>query len=166
MKTTPVDIKPFRELENPAFAIDTPRDHISLGSLVLCVAKKQSGKTFFLDHNTARAIMRVTMGQSHDSNIPFKTDSRRFQTASSLHASISAWILLSSIVFASAVTDVTETYETRNSIGAIEDELKDLYIKRNNLMENGFIVDASSSSSSDAEEKPPVNESRTYWQKV
>ena len=32
MKTTPVDIKPFRELGNPAFAIDTPRDHISLGS--------------------------------------------------------------------------------------------------------------------------------------
>ena len=35
------------------------------------------------------------------------------QTASSLHASISAWILLSSLVFASAVTDVTETYERR-----------------------------------------------------
>ena len=50
MKTTPVDIKPFRELGNPAFAIDTPRDHISLGSLVLCVAKKQSGKTFFLSN--------------------------------------------------------------------------------------------------------------------
>ena len=50
MKTTPVDIKPFRELGNPAFAIDTPRDHISLGSLVLCVAKEQSGKTFFLSN--------------------------------------------------------------------------------------------------------------------
>ena len=46
MKTRPVGIKPFRELGNPAFAIDTPRDHISLGSLVLCVAKKQSGKSF------------------------------------------------------------------------------------------------------------------------
>ena len=50
MKTIPVDIKPFKELGNPAFAIDTPRDHISLGSLVLCVAKKQSGKTFFLSN--------------------------------------------------------------------------------------------------------------------
>ena len=50
MKTRPVDIKPFKELGNPAFAIDTPRDHISLGSLVLCVAKKQSGKTFFLSN--------------------------------------------------------------------------------------------------------------------
>ena len=48
MKTRPVDIKPFKKLGNPAFAIDTSRDHISLGSLVLCVAKKQSGKTFFL----------------------------------------------------------------------------------------------------------------------
>ena len=47
MKTTSVDSKPFRELGNPAFAIDTPRDHISLRSLVLCVAKKLSGKTFF-----------------------------------------------------------------------------------------------------------------------
>jgi len=44
MKTRPVDIKPIKELGNPAFAIDTPRDHISLGSLVFCVAKKQSGK--------------------------------------------------------------------------------------------------------------------------
>ena len=61
---------------------------------------------------------------------------------------------------------VTETYETRNAIGAIEEELKDLYVKQKDLIENGFIVDASSSSSSDAEEKPPVNESRTYWQKV
>ena len=48
MKTRPFDIKPFKELGNPAFAIDTSRDHISLGSLVLCVAKKQSGKTVFL----------------------------------------------------------------------------------------------------------------------
>ena len=47
MKTTSVDSKPFRKLGNPAFAIDTPRDHISLRSLVLCVAKKLSGKTFF-----------------------------------------------------------------------------------------------------------------------
>ena len=39
MKTRPVDIKPFKELGNPSFAIDTPRDHISLGSLVLCVSK-------------------------------------------------------------------------------------------------------------------------------
>ncbi|MDB0053661.1 hypothetical protein N9F40_01355 [bacterium] len=50
MKTRPVDIKPFKELGNPSFAIDTPRDHISLGSLVLCVAKKQSGNTFFLSN--------------------------------------------------------------------------------------------------------------------
>ena len=34
MKTTPVDIKPVKELGNPAFAIDTPRDHIRLGSLI------------------------------------------------------------------------------------------------------------------------------------
>ena len=47
MKTRPVDIKPFKELGNPAFAIDTPRDHISLGSLVLCVAKKQSGNAWW-----------------------------------------------------------------------------------------------------------------------
>jgi hypothetical protein len=50
MKTRPVHIRPFKELRNPAFAIDTPRDHISLGSLVLCVAKKLSGIFFFLSN--------------------------------------------------------------------------------------------------------------------
>ena len=48
MKTHPVNIPEFKELGNPAFAIDTPRDHISLSSIVLCVAKKQSGKTRFI----------------------------------------------------------------------------------------------------------------------
>ena len=48
MKTQPVNIPDFKELGNPAFAIETPRDHISLGSIVLCVAKKQSGKTRFI----------------------------------------------------------------------------------------------------------------------
>jgi len=33
MNTRPVDIKPFRELGNPAFAIDTPRDHKLLAPL-------------------------------------------------------------------------------------------------------------------------------------
>ena len=48
MKTQPVNIPEFKELGNPAFAIDTPREHISLSSIVLCVAKKQSGKTRFI----------------------------------------------------------------------------------------------------------------------
>ena len=48
MKTQPVNIPEFKELGNPAFAIDTPSEHISLSSIVLCVAKKQSGKTRFI----------------------------------------------------------------------------------------------------------------------
>mmetsp|Transcript_7477 Transcript_7477/g.28102 ORF Transcript_7477/g.28102 Transcript_7477/m.28102 type:complete len:112 (+) Transcript_7477:769-1104(+) len=48
MKTQPVNIPEFKELGNPAFAINTPPEHISLASIVLCVAKKQSGKTRFV----------------------------------------------------------------------------------------------------------------------
>ena len=43
MKTAPVNIPAFRDLGNPAFAIETPIEHIALGSITLCVAKKQSG---------------------------------------------------------------------------------------------------------------------------
>lgn len=50
MKTKPVNVEPFQDLGNPAFAIETPPDHISMGSLVLCVAKKQSGKTRFISN--------------------------------------------------------------------------------------------------------------------
>ena len=48
MKTEPVNIPAFRDLGNPAFAIETPLEHIALGSITLCVAKKQSGKTRFI----------------------------------------------------------------------------------------------------------------------
>ena len=48
MRTEAVNIPKFKELGNPAFAIETPPEHIALGSITLCVAKKQSGKTRFI----------------------------------------------------------------------------------------------------------------------
>ena len=48
MKTIPVDVPAFKDLGNPAFAIDTPRDHIRLGAVCLCVAKARSGKSRFV----------------------------------------------------------------------------------------------------------------------
>jgi len=49
MRTEPVGIK-FQDLGNPAFSIPTPDHHISLCNICLCVAKKQSGKTYFLSN--------------------------------------------------------------------------------------------------------------------
>ena len=43
MKTEPVNIPAFRDLGNPACNRNPP-EHIALGSITLCVAKKQSGK--------------------------------------------------------------------------------------------------------------------------
>lgn len=37
----------FKDLGNPAFGIETPSEHIKLNCLMLLVAKKGSGKTFF-----------------------------------------------------------------------------------------------------------------------
>ena len=48
MKTKPVDVPAFKDLGNPAFAVDTPRDHIALGAVCLCIAKARSGKSRFV----------------------------------------------------------------------------------------------------------------------
>jgi len=50
MRTQPVGIAPFKDLGNPSFTVNTPSHHISLNGIVLCVAKKQSGKTRFVSN--------------------------------------------------------------------------------------------------------------------
>ena len=47
MKTKPIPNLKFQDLGNPAFSVPTPKEHIQLNSVILLVAKKQSGKTFF-----------------------------------------------------------------------------------------------------------------------
>ena len=47
MKTKSIPNLKFKDLGNDAFSVPTPPEHISLNSVILLVAKKQSGKTFF-----------------------------------------------------------------------------------------------------------------------
>ena len=47
MKTKSIPNLKFKDLGNDAFSVSTPTEHISLNSVILLVAKKQSGKTFF-----------------------------------------------------------------------------------------------------------------------
>ena len=47
MKTKSIPNLKFKDLGNDAFSVSTPIEHISLNSVILLVAKKQSGKTFF-----------------------------------------------------------------------------------------------------------------------
>ena len=47
MKTKSIPNLKFKDLGNDAFSVPTPQEHISLNSVILLVAKKQSGKTFF-----------------------------------------------------------------------------------------------------------------------
>ena len=55
---------------NPAFEIDTPRDNISLGSLVLCVAKRQSIKKIIVEPNVSTETMDCVfcLSDTFDSN--------------------------------------------------------------------------------------------------
>ncbi|CAL6398376.1 unnamed protein product [Bathycoccus prasinos] len=46
-KTKSIPNLKFKDLGNDAFSVSTPTEHISLNSVILLVAKKQSGKTFF-----------------------------------------------------------------------------------------------------------------------
>ena len=46
MKTKSIPNLKFKDLGNDAFSVPTPQEHISLNSVILLVAKKQSGKTF------------------------------------------------------------------------------------------------------------------------
>ena len=46
MKLVKTDLK-FKDLGTAAFAIETPPEHIKLHSLLLCVGKSKSGKSFF-----------------------------------------------------------------------------------------------------------------------
>ena len=59
MKTRPVNIPEFKELGNPAFAIDTPPEHISLSSIVFLYSlgwvKRGSSRTFFTNSNRLEA---------------------------------------------------------------------------------------------------------------
>lgn len=50
MKTETIKEIKFKDLGNPSFTIETPSHHISLNNIVLCVAKKQSGKTYFISN--------------------------------------------------------------------------------------------------------------------
>jgi hypothetical protein len=50
MKSIPIPEIQMKDLGNKAFTIDTPSHHISLNNIVLCVAKKQSGKTYFISN--------------------------------------------------------------------------------------------------------------------
>ena len=50
MRTEHISQLEFKDLGNPAFSIQTPPNHISLHNIVLCVAKKQSGKTYFISN--------------------------------------------------------------------------------------------------------------------
>ena len=45
MKTKSIPNLKFKDLGNDAFSVPTPPEHISLNSVILLVAKKQSGKT-------------------------------------------------------------------------------------------------------------------------
>ena len=47
MKTKSIPNLKFKDLGNDAFSVSTPIEHIALNSVILLVAKKQSGKTFF-----------------------------------------------------------------------------------------------------------------------
>ena len=48
MLTIPIPEIKFKDLGNPAFTIQTPENHISLHTILLAVAKKGSGKSYFI----------------------------------------------------------------------------------------------------------------------
>lgn len=48
MKTEKLSKIKYKDLGTPAYNVDTPSEHIKLHTLMLCVAKKGSGKTFFI----------------------------------------------------------------------------------------------------------------------
>ena len=50
MKTESIKEIEFKDLGNESFSIQTPSHHIALNNIVLCVAKKQSGKTYFISN--------------------------------------------------------------------------------------------------------------------
>lgn len=74
MKTESIKSINFKDLGNPSFTIKTPDDHISLCNITLCVAKKQSGKTYFISNllhqlQEAGSIHRIfILSDTFDSN--------------------------------------------------------------------------------------------------
>jgi hypothetical protein len=75
MKGLPIKEIQFKDLGNPAFTIETPAHHISLNTIMLLVAKKQSGKTYFVSNllhqlQQAKCMDRIIcISDTFDSNL-------------------------------------------------------------------------------------------------
>lgn len=70
MKSQKIKGITFKDLGNPAFSIETPPQHIKLNTLLLAVAKKQSGKTYFIT-NLMRMLsfdIVIVVSNTFDSN--------------------------------------------------------------------------------------------------
>jgi len=70
MKSEKIKGIKFKDLGNPAFTIETPPQHIKLHTLLLAVAKRQIGKTFFIT-NLMRMLnfdIVIVVSNTFDSN--------------------------------------------------------------------------------------------------
>ena len=86
MKTKSIPNLKFKDLGNDAFSVSTPTEHISLNSVILLVAKKQSGKTFFASNlmnqlKQVKACDRIfVISDTFNSNKKINGVTKRFYT--------------------------------------------------------------------------------------